>query len=368
MSISRPLFFIIIWVLLCTLLMAEVQFTKTSKDGIQVISRSELQLSIEETLDGQLELSWLWIPGNLGYNIYHCDYPADPMSPDWNLLISTNDLTYAFTPTETQRFFLVRYIYNATPAGFIHVNGGTFIPDPGYTVSLSSYYIGIHEVTQTEYLAVMGTNPSQYNSDPTHPVEKVSWFKAIEYCNRRSLEEELQPCYTYSGYGNNPDTWPSGWDSSNANHALISCNWDASGYHLPSEMQWHFAAQGGTSSLGYTYSGSNIINDVAWYYSNSAQGFTSRQSHPVGQKLENELGTFDMSGNVWEWVWDRYGDYPGGSSTNPTGPLSGDNRVARGGSWNVGAGSCANTVRNCTLPPTTAISSLGFRLCRRSNN
>lgn len=242
---------------------------------------------------------------------------------------------------------------------FILVEGGTFNNGTS-DVTLSSFYMDKYEITQAEYQAVMGTNPSRFSGNPDRPVERVSWFKAIEYCNRRSMQEGLTPCYSYSSYGTNPDDWPAGWNTDYNNHTNVNCNWSANGYRLPTEMEWMFAAKGGNQSQGYTYSGSNTIGDVAWYSSNS-----SGTTHTVGTKAANELGTFDMSGNVFEWVWDIYGDYPSGSQTDPHGATSGSNRVRRGGSWGGRAGLCTVSYRYYNYA-TLSYNFLGFRCVRVS--
>lgn len=251
------------------------------------------------------------------------------------------------------------------PENFVFVQGGTFsrqnedgsYPNPPVMVTLSSFYIDKYEVTQTEFQAVMGFNPSNFSGNPNRPVEQVRWTNAIEYCNRRSMQEGLTPCYSYGSYGTDPDNWPEDWvigDNS------ISCNWSANGYRLPTEMEWMFAAKGGNQSQGYTYSGSNDIYAVAWYNGNS--GFTT---HTVGTKAPNELGTFDMSGNVWEWCWDIYGSYPTGSQTNPTGPTSGSHRVGRGGAFHIDADYCTVSYRNFSSA-TVSYGYIGFRICRTS--
>ena len=243
---------------------------------------------------------------------------------------------------------------------FILVEGGTFNNGTS-DVTLSSFYMDKYEITQAEYQAVMGVNPaSGYGVGSNYPVYYVSWFKAIEYCNRRSIQEGLTPCYSYSTYGTNPDNWPAGWNSSNTNHTNVNCNWTANGYRLPTEMEWMFAAKGGNQSQGYTYSGSNSIGDVAWYTSNSGS-----TTHTVGTKAANELGTFDMSGNVWEWVWDIYGSYPSGSQNNPTGANSGSFRVRRGGSWNYNAYKCTVSYRNYNGAAYSSYG-IGFRCVRVS--
>ncbi|MFA5671832.1 MAG: formylglycine-generating enzyme family protein [Synergistaceae bacterium] len=246
------------------------------------------------------------------------------------------------------------------PENFVLVEGGTFNNGTS-DVTVSSFYIDKYELTQAGYQAVMGSNPaSGYGVGDTYPVYYVSWFNAIEYCNRRSMQEGLTPCYSYSSYGTNPDDWPAGWNSSNGNHTNVSCNWTANGYRLPTEMEWMFAARGGNQTHNYTYSGSNTIGDVAWYSSNSGN-----TTHTVGTKAANEQGIFDMSGNVWEWNWDIYGSYPSGSQNNPTGASGGSNRVLRGGGWGNIAGGCTVSLRNSN-DATYGYYSIGFRCVRVS--
>jgi len=239
------------------------------------------------------------------------------------------------------------------------VEGGTFNNGTS-NVTLSSFYIDKYETTQASYQAVMGSNPSYFISNPNQPVEQVSWFNAIEYCNRRSMQEELTSCYSYSTYGTNPDSWPAEWNTSDANHTNVSCNWSANGFRLPTEMEWMFAAKGGNQSQGYTYSGSNTIDNVAWHDSNSGD-----VTHPVGTKQPNELGLFDMSGNVWEWCWDIYGSYPSGVQTDPHGSTNGFTRVGRGGSWGCSAALSSVSVRDNYFP-THAYSYVGLRCVRKA--
>lgn len=127
-------------------------------------------------------------------------------------------------------------------------------------------------------------------------------------------------------------------------------------FRLPTEAEWEYAARGGKKSKGYKYSGSNNIDDVAWYYGNS-----NNKTHPVKTKRPNELGIYDMSGNVWEWCSDNYGAYSSSSQTNPTGPSSGSYRVDRGGSWHYNAGSCRVSTRFFSNP-SDGYYYLGFRL------
>lgn len=203
------------------------------------------------------------------------------------------------------------------------VEGGAF--QVRNEVTVSDFYIGKFQITQAQYQAVMGTNPSHFKGDNL-PVEQVSWFDAVEFCNKLSEMEGLQKCY--SGSGNS-----------------FTCNFKASGYRLPTEAEWEYVARGGNRSRGYEYSGSNTVGDVAWYDDNS-----DSNTHPVGTKQPNELGIFDMSGNVWEWCWDRYTEgyrY----------------RVVRGGSWDDGGCWCG-VANRFPYDPDYRFSNFGFRVAR----
>ena len=233
------------------------------------------------------------------------------------------------------------------------VQGGTFMmgsnsgdPDemPVNKVTLSSFMIGKYEVTQEKYQRVMGNNPSNFKNGseaPKRPVEQVSWYEAVAFCNKLSELEGLQKVYTISG----TDVWVD-----------VSKN----GYRLPTEAEWEYAARGGSKSQGYTYSGANDAGSVAWYGSNSGS-----TTHAVGTKAPNELGLYDMTGNVWEWCWDRYKDsYNAGSKRDPMGASSGDTRVHRGGSWNYHTISQRSPNRNYDSPGIRGYD-LGFRVVRR---
>ena len=229
----------------------------------------------------------------------------------------------------------------------VFVEGGTFQmgstsgdidEKPVHSVTLSDFNICKYEVTQGEYEAVMGTNPSKFKkSGKDAPVEKVSWYDAVEYCNKLSDQEGLDCCYSDSG--NN-----------------IKCDFNANGYRLPTESEWEFAARGGNKSIDYQYSGSNDPGQVAWYEINSG-----KKTHSVAGKQANELGIFDMSGNVWEWCWDMYGAYSSGTQNNPRGSSSGSRRVSRGGSWCNRAGRCKLANRDTVRPVDTG-RLLGFRI------
>lgn len=228
------------------------------------------------------------------------------------------------------------FTVNGVSFKMVYVQGGTFRmgsndseagddEQPVHSVTLSDYYIGETEVTQQLWCAVMGSNPSYFTGNSQRPVENLSW----------------EDCQTFIRTLN----------------ALTGKN-----FRLPTEAEWEYAARGGNKSRGYKYSGSNTLTDVAWY-DNNASGTT----HPVKQKRSNELGLYDMSGNVWEWCQDWYGRnyYSQSPSYNPTGPGSGWNRVLRGGSWFNDAFDDAWSCRVANrygISPHYCISLLGLRL------
>ncbi|MBQ8759966.1 MAG: formylglycine-generating enzyme family protein [Bacteroidales bacterium] len=189
---------------------------------------------------------------------------------------------------------------------------------PVHNVTLSDYYIGETEVTQELWQAVMGSNPSHFSGYPQRPVEYVSWNDCQEFITK--LNE------------------------------LTGRN-----FRLPTEAEWEYAARGGNKSQGYKYSGSNTLGNVAWYDDNSSS------THNVKTKSPNELGIYDMSGNVYEWCQDWYGSYSSSSQTDPTGPSSGSLRVLRGGSWNHYARYCRVSYRDRNNPDY-GYDGYGFRL------
>ena len=238
---------------------------------------------------------------------------------------------------------------------FILVKGGTFQmgsneesgEKPIHSVTLDDFHIGKYEVTQKEWKEVMGSNPSTFK-DNNLPVEKVSWEDCIKYCNKKSEIDGFEKCYSI--------TIDKGLF---LDEIAVDCDFTKNGYRLPTEAEWEYAAKGGNKSRGYKYAGSNDISKVAWYGYKKA----GKKTHPVGTKQPNELGIYDMSGNVWEWCSDWYDKnyYSNSSSRNPHGPTSGSSRILRGGGWYLNANGCRSALRDDFNPNISAYD-IGFRV------
>jgi formylglycine-generating enzyme required for sulfatase activity len=255
------------------------------------------------------------------------------------------------SPVAKAEFFIPH-----TPPEMAFVEGGSFFN--GITqVDVGSLYMDRTEVTQAEYYAVMQALPAPLKLY-TYPVYYVSWLNAVEYCNRRSLLDGYQPCYSFAGYGSDPLDWPADYGSEADQHNLISCDWTADGYRLPTEMEWLFAFIGGNQTHYYEYSGSDKWFEVSWCNGNSGYAV-----HPVAGLIANELGLHDMSGNLWEWCW----DYRQDDKDNAYGKeIKGSGRSLRGGAWNTDPGTCSRFCSASFYPAYELSASIGFRCCRRA--
>lgn len=222
---------------------------------------------------------------------------------------------------------------NGVAIKMIKVQGGTFTmgatPEqsgdsysdeaPAHQVTLSDYYLAETEVTQALWKAVMESNPSRFVADDHLPVESVTWADCITFITKLN-------------------------------------QLTGSSFRLPTEAEWEYAARGGNKSKGYKYAGSNTIGEVAWYKDNAGQ-----TTHAVAGKQANELGLYDMSGNVWEWCANWYEDYTSQAQTNPQGPNAGTERMLRGGCWRVDARDSRVSLRSYSEPDYSNYD-IGFRL------
>jgi len=295
----------------------------------------------------------------------------------YSKLASERDFSYFFPSPNFTRYFATlddAYDYIRTaqaapvasvpvqpqpmPTNMVQINGGIFsmgspADEPGRTaneiqrrVTISTFYMGRYPVTQAEYQTVMGTNPSNFKGSNL-PVENVSWFDAVEYCNRLSQRKGLTPAYTVNG-------------------TSVTWNRSANGYRLPTEAEWEYACRAGTVSAFYT--GNNVTTDQANYngnspYNRNARGTFREKTTNVGNFAPNTWGLSDMLGNVWEWCWDWYGNYSEGAQTDPEGSGYGTGRVRRGGAWNSSGGSLRSACRSFASPSLRS-NDLGFRIVR----
>ena len=253
---------------------------------------------------------------------------------DYSQTITVNSRQRSFSLTMTKKKQVLNPIIQRFVDNMVYVSGGTFTmgatseqginahynENPAHQVTLSSFSIGRYEVTQEEWEAVMGSNPSYFKGKKL-PVEQVSWDDCQEFI--RKLNQMT------------------------GKH-----------FRLPTEAEWEYAARGGNKSRGYKYAGGSDIGGVAWYRGNSGS-----KTHEVGQKQPNELGLYDMSGNVYEWCQDWYGSYSSSSQTNPTGSSSGSHRVGRGGCWLNNARFCRVSYRILNTPDGRT-GHLGLRLAQ----
>ena len=265
------------------------------------------------------------------------------------------------------------------PYGFVRVPGASIKGDETWTPSshvfvrgraleINSFYMSDHEVTRAEYKEVIGSDPSIADSYDKNgnklmgdkvgntPVNWVSWYDAIVYCNKLSIKESFTPCYKING-----KTDPAGWgaipNSDDATWNTATCDFTADGYRLPTEAEWEWAARGGTN---HSYAGSDNIDDVAWYTSNTSDTGTRE----VKTKEKNGYELYDMSGNVWELCWDWYGLIT--SSTPSTGSASGAYRCLRGGSWYDSTGFAMVASQGINAPDSRS-GCIGFRVVRNAN-
>jgi formylglycine-generating enzyme required for sulfatase activity len=225
------------------------------------------------------------------------------------------------------------------PAGTFQMGtaSGKGDEQPVHSVTLEAFHLGEAEVTQGQYLAVMGANPSFFHGDDSLPVEKVTWYEAVNFCNRLSDLCGLERCY---------------------NRQFHTCMFEKTGFRLPTEAEWEYACRAGTASPYSTGESGRSLMGAAWFDANSG-----KHTHPVRLKNPNPWNLYDMHGNVWEWCNDWYdsGYYRHSPSIHPKGPEDGYNRVLRGGSWNYFEYCCQSSYR-AFHEPERRYNDIGFRI------
>ena len=303
--------------------------------------------------------------------------PIDPNAHNYgdHTVTTTRTLTLvearvcSHDPTHTTE---TREIANSAQG--VWIQGGTFTMgsptteanretnETQHQVTLTGFYMGKYPVTQAQYEAVTGTNPSNFKtpvspetSTANRPVETVSWYGALVFCNKLSVNEGLTPAYRISG-STDPAAWGTVPTSSNATWNAVEIVAGSTGYRLPTEAQWEYACRAETETAYNT--GATISDNTGWYASNSGS-----RTHSVGEKPANAWGLYDMHGNVYEWCWDWYGDYASGTQTDPTGAVSGNYRVIRGGSWSASGQRLRSAYRYFDYPYSRG-NTIGFRLVR----
>jgi formylglycine-generating enzyme required for sulfatase activity len=240
----------------------------------------------------------------------------------------------------------------------VNITAGTFTAN-GTLVTMSAFKMGKYEVTQEQWEYVMGSGPSYFSDNPAsgeeqdkRPVEQVTWYDAIEFCNILSEKEGLQQVYTMTVTTRNA----AGYITA----ATVTADFTRNGYRLPTDAQWEYACRAGTTTVYSNGEDTDTnLGDVAWYSVNSGN-----TTHPVGQKAANEWGLYDMHGNVSEWCWDWYGSYTAEDKTDPTGASSGPGRIRRGGNYASNDALYLRSANRDYLNPVSRYNYHGFRLVR----
>jgi formylglycine-generating enzyme required for sulfatase activity len=263
---------------------------------------------------------------------------------------------------------------NTLPNGMVSVPAGTFQMGstngysnelPVHSVTVSAFYIDTTEVTQADYLALMGLNPATYTGDMRRPVESNTWFDAVLYCNARSKRDNLDTVYSYTSVAGTPG-------DGCTDLGTLAIDLAKNGYRLPTEAEWEYACRAGSTTDYYwgknspltTAADTAAIDSNAVWYNNSMDSTVFlRKPARVATKLPNAWGLYDMSGNVWEWCNDWLGSYSAGNQTDPTGAATGSDRICRGGQWNSDGNILCSAIRGHGVP--VARGGGGLRCVRR---
>jgi formylglycine-generating enzyme required for sulfatase activity len=341
--------------------------------------------------NGQVILGWTAVSGATSYNVYRSktlgqqgsEIGARQPSASYTDTGLMNGTTYYYevTAANASGESIATSQVKSTPfadLALVTVPGGTFQYDwtSGDLVTVSTFRMSANLITGDLYAAVTGLGDPSYFDESHNPVEQVSWYGALVFCNKLSMLEGKTPVYTIKG-STDPSTWGDIPTSKDATWDAVTANWSADGYRLPTGMEYVWAAMGGlgdscpgdivdgknTKGFLKGYAGSKEPNgeqknvgSYTWNFGNS-----QKTTHAVGTKLPNELGIYDLSGNLYEWCWDWSGIYPGGAKNDPRGPSSdtGTGRSRRGFGYNVSGGSVSN---GNSSDPSYQDSSIGFRV------
>jgi len=339
------------------------QLTLTFDNPITGLTSNDIKLGDSSIVKGTLS----------GTNPYYLPISGFTSGGTLSVAVSKSGYVISGSP-KTTTIYLGKEMVQISGGSFqmgkeLNTGSGYSDATPVHTVTLSAFKMGKYEVTQKQWQDVMGSLPSSvsssYGKGDNYPVYFVSWYDAFVFCNKLSMIEGLTPAYRISG-STDPSAWGSMPTSSNSTWDAVEIVSGSTGYRLPTEAQWEYAAKGGNGSPGnYTYSGSNTVGDVAWYSDNNGSyGSANYGAKQVGTKSPNGLGLYDMSGNVFELCWDWYGDYSSSAQTDPQGASSGSNRVVRGGSWDISAVGVRSTYRDSNYPHDYYYYDIGFRLVR----
>lgn len=292
--------------------------------------------TIDDSTTGATALTWTWFT----------QVPAGASGQKRGVIARAIDKNGLWSAPETLavQFGLLRpIVMKNIAAGTFSMGDASIGVTPVHQVTVSAFAMQETDVTQEQYLVVMGYNPSKFQTGDSallRPVESVSWYEAVMYCNTLSKLSDLDTCYTYTQFG--------------ATDAV--CNFTKSGYRLPTEAQWEYASRAGSTTTYWWGADSNGIGARAWWKGNS-----NNSTQPVATKLANAWGLYDMAGNVWQWCNDWYGDYTAAAVTDPTGAATGTFRVLRGGSWiNVYVNS--SSAARSALIPNYWVNLYGFRV------
>ena len=321
--------------------------------------------------NAQVTVSWTAVSGATSYNLYWSTTSGVTPSTGTKITGVASPYTQTGLTNGTTYYYVVTAVTaggesaasnqaSATPQvptpsiQMVSIPAGSFNNGTS-VVTLSAFHMSEYDITQSQYQAMTGTNPSYFSSNAdaaTCPVEQVTWYDAVEFCNKLSSSAGLTPVYTITGR-----TPATGYPITSA---TVTADFTQNGYRLPTEAQWEYACRAGTTT---TFFWGNTSGDpdattesYAWYASNS-----NNTTHGVGQKLPNPWGLYDIVGDVWQWCWDWFGTYPTGPQTNPIGPSSGTDRVIRGGSWYNSSGGLASAYRYYD-DPNYEYNTIGFRV------